>query len=115
MHNQVGEAGEKIAEQWLLKQGFTILHRNWRHAHDEIDIIATRGKMLHFIEVKTRSSKRFGHPEHNVSQKKFKQLKRAADAFLFANPGYRWIQFDIVAITIKKENEAEVFYMEDVS
>jgi len=114
LHNSFGADGELLAEAWLKEKGYEILHRNWRHSHYEIDIIAQKGKMLHIIEVKTRSGTRFGYPEDSVGKKKFKNLQRAADEFLFLNPGHRWIQFDILSITIHKNKEPEYFLVEDV-
>jgi putative endonuclease len=40
VHNQLGKKGEEMAEAYLLQQGYQVLHRNWRHSHYEIDIIA---------------------------------------------------------------------------
>src|ERR1700761_7516104 len=62
----LGKKGEGLAAEWLLKREFKILHRNWRHNRCEVDIIAHRNKILHFIEVKTRSSKKYGYPEESI-------------------------------------------------
>ena len=50
IHNKVGTEGEDLAAAWLLEKGYEILHRNWRHSYFEIDIIALKNKMLHFVE-----------------------------------------------------------------
>lgn len=113
-HNKFGAEGEKLAAGWLREKNYQILHCNWRHSHYEIDIIALKDKMLHFIEVKARNFSRFGNPEDSVGKKKFKNLQRAADEFLFLNPGYQWIQYDILAITLFKNREPEFFLLEDV-
>ena len=65
-HIDIGKAGEKLAEQYLAENDYTILHRNWRFGHDEIDIIATKHNMVHFVEVKYRSSNFHSHPEEAV-------------------------------------------------
>ena len=70
--------------------------------------------MLHFVEVKCRNASPFGFPEDSVTKKKFKNLKMAADEFLFRNPGHRWIQYDILSITLYKNKEPEFFLLEDV-
>lgn len=114
LHNQLGKKGEEMAASYLAENGYVILHRNWRHSHYEIDVIAHKGKMLHFIEVKIRSSKRFGLPEENVTRKKFQALLNAADEFLFQHPEYRHVQYDILSITALKEKEPEFFLIEDV-
>ncbi|MBM3414747.1 MAG: YraN family protein [Bacteroidetes bacterium] len=99
-HLKIGCKGEELAASWLKKKGFSIIHRNWRYRHLEIDIIANYEYTLHFIEVKTRSTNSYGGPELGVNWKKMLRLKRAADRYLQVNPGHAWIQFDIVAITL---------------
>ena len=113
-HNDLGKEGEALAAKWLKEHGYTLLHQNWRHSYHEIDIIATKEKFLHFVEVKTRNASPFGHPEDSVTKKKFKALQKAADEYLFRNPGHKWIQYDILSITLHKNGEAEYFLIEDV-
>jgi putative endonuclease len=113
-HIELGTAGEDLAEIWLKVNGYEILHRNWRHSYYEIDIIALKNKILCFIEVKARNASPFGYPEDSVSKKKFRNLQRASDEYLFLNPGYRWIQYHILAITLHKNKEPEFFLLEDV-
>jgi len=113
-HNEFGAEGENLAANWLLEKGYEILHRNWRHSRYEIDIIALKNDTLHFVEVKARNYSPFGNPEDSVGKKKFKNLQRAADEFLFRNPGYQWIQYDILAITLYPGKEPEYFLLEDV-
>ncbi|NJM41045.1 MAG: YraN family protein, partial [Anaerolineae bacterium] len=60
---EVGAWGESIAAKHLEAQGYTILHRNWRHGHGELDIVARKGELVVFIEVRTRTSDAFGAPE----------------------------------------------------
>ncbi len=114
LHNTLGVDGENLAAEWLKEKGYELLHRNWRHSHYEIDIIALKNKMLHFVEVKCRNDSPFGYPEDSVTKKKFKNLKRAADEFLFRNPGHKWIQYDILSITLFKNKDPEFFLLEDV-
>ena len=114
LHNQLGKKGEQMAEEYLLQRGYAVLHRNWRHSHYEIDIIAIKNEVLHFVEVKLRSSKIFGLPEQNVKRKKFQSLLRAADEFLFQNKQYRHVQYDILSINIFQSGEPEFFLIEDV-
>ena len=113
-HNKIGADGENLADEWLKQRGYHILHRNWRHSHYEIDFIALKNNKLHIIEVKSRNASPFGYPEDSVTKKKFKNLQRAADQFLFLNPGYNWIQYDILSITLHQNNDPEFFLLEDV-
>ena len=114
VHNQLGKRGEQMAEEYLLQHGYQVLHRNWRHSHYEIDLIAVKNEVLHFVEVKLRSSKKFGLPEQNVKKKKFQSLLLAADEFLFQNRQYRHVQYDILSINVAANTEPEFFLIEDV-
>ena len=113
-HNELGKKGEEMALQWLRQKGFEIIHHNWRHSWFEIDIVARKEKFLHFVEVKTLKASSLGFPEDSVTKKKFRKLKRAADEYLFLHPGHGWISYDILAITIHSNNEADYFFIEDV-
>jgi putative endonuclease len=113
-HNKLGEEGELLGQVWLKEKGYDILHCNWRYKKYEIDIIAVKNKKLHIVEIKTRNASLFGYPEDSVTKKKFRNLKRAADQFLFLNPGYPWIQYDILSITLYTDEEPEYFLLEDV-
>lgn len=114
LHNELGKEGELMAIQWLEEKGYEILHRNWRYSYYEIDIVAKKGEKLHIVEVKARQGNQFGNPEDSVTKKKFKRLQKATDEFLFLNPGHKWIQYDVLAITLNKGGETEYFLLEDV-
>lgn len=112
-HNETGNVGEKLAVQWLVKQGFTIKEVNWRHKHLEVDMIATKGDTLHFIEVKTRTSTLYGNPEESITKLKMKNLKDAAEQYQFKNPGWKWIQFDVLAILFRS-GKVDYWFNQDV-
>ena len=113
MHLSTGRAGESRSAKWLQAQHFEILHINWRHSHFEIDIIAKKDGVIHFVEVKTRRTLKYGFPEESVSTSKFRALQKAAEQWLFLNPGHKRIQFDIISILITKEG-TELKLIEDV-
>ena len=113
-HNHTGLLGEKMAAKHLLEKGFIILHQNWRHSHWEVDVIASMKDTLHFIEVKTRRTKKFGNPEDDVTKKKMENLINASEEYLFLNPEWKKIQFDILSINILKNEPVEYFFIEDV-
>ncbi len=113
-HNDTGKEAEQMAADWLEQRGYEILHRNWRYTKYEIDIVARKNGFLHFVEVKARKTAAFGHPEESVTKRKFKNLQKAADQYLFMHPGHRWIQYDIVAITLGKNGEPDFFLIEDL-
>ena len=113
-HLSLGKQGEEDAAAYLVQKGFEILHRNWRHSHYEIDIIAYKNDVLHFVEVKLRTSLTYGLPEDAVDKRKFRRLLNAADEFLHLHPQYRHVQYDIVAITAGKNGNHDYFFIEDV-
>ena len=113
-HNDLGKEGEALAVKWFIQHGYEILHTNWRHSHYEVDMIASRKNVLHFIEVKARRSKKFGYPEEGVGKKKIQNLMNAAEEFLHRFPEWKRIQFDILSILLKKD-APEYFLIEDVS
>jgi putative endonuclease len=113
-HNLLGTDGEALAAKWLLEKGFTVLHRNWRHSYYEVDIIASRENVLHFIEVKTRRNKKFGEPEESVDNKKIINLMKAGDEFQYQFPQWKRVQYDVLSITIQPNNNADYFFIEDV-
>jgi len=113
-HNHTGLIGEQMAAKYLTEKGFTILHQNWRYSHWEVDIIASLNNTLHFIEVKTRRTQKFGYPEDDVSKKKMVNLINASEEYLVLYPQWKWIRFDILSITLIKNMPVEYFFIEDV-
>ena len=73
-----GDIGEELACKYLLVNSYKILERNFRIRGGEIDIIALDGGTLVYVEVKTRTSYRFGRPEESITLRKLKFLERAA-------------------------------------
>ena len=95
-----GKAGEKAAVAFLKKQGYRILKKNFRTAVGEIDIIAEQGRTVVFIEVKTRSGDKFGHPFEAITSAKQKKISRTAESFLSRfKVKDRDLRFDVVAVT----------------
>ena len=112
-HQHTGKKGEDLAVLYLSGKGFKLLHRNWRYRHWEIDIIAFKDSILHFIEIKTRTSAVYGYPEEQITQKKMQYLINAATEYLFQHPKWQRIQYDALAIIIIGE-EVEYFFIEDI-
>lgn len=109
-----GNLGESIAVNHLQEQGYQILERNWRHHHWEVDIIASKNHLLHFIEVKTRHSLRFGLPEESITREKMQHLRDAAEEYQYHHPQWEYLQFDVLAITLVNQTAKEIFLIEDV-
>ena len=113
-HIESGRFGEHLASRYLSKKSFQIIACNWRSGHLEIDIIATKNDVIHFVEVKTRHSNRFGYPEESVTPKKFRSLQKAANAFLTRFDKVMKIQFDILSVSMLPGKEIEFYFIEDV-
>lgn len=108
-----GTAGEDVAVQFLEKNGYKILERNYRFERAEIDIIAQDGEELVFVEVKTRRSDSYGAPEDAVTEEKQEQIRAAAEGYLYQHDiDNRPCRFDIVAIEFK-DGKRELRHLKD--
>ena len=113
-HNDTGKLGEQFAVDWAIQHDYHIKERNWRYGKWEIDLIASKNNRLHFFEVKTRRSNNFGYPEQLVDKNKLWHFISAGTAYIKFNRGFRWIQFDILAITLDENEKPTFFLLEDV-
>jgi putative endonuclease len=98
---QLGQAAEDFACQYLQTQGLQLLARHFRTRYGEIDLIMQAKEQVAFIEVRYRRSLSFGHPAETVTLHKQRKLIRAAQYYLHRHPTWQTIdsRFDIVAIT----------------
>ncbi len=95
----LGEKGEDIAAAFLEKKGYNILFRNYKCSFGEIDIIAKHKKILSFIEVKTRSTKKYGLPQEAVTPAKQTKISRVALEFVQRyKMDNRSARFDVVSV-----------------
>jgi len=111
-HNELGKIGEKNAVDFLQKNGYEILEKNWTFQKAEIDIIAQKENILVIVEVKTRSSLEFGMPQDFVKTKKIQFLVKAANEYIIINDLDLEIRFDIVAV-YKDGNKFNIEHLED--
>ena len=94
-----GQAGEDLAVEYLLHCGFGILKRNYRYERNEIDIIASDGDEIVFVEVKARSSQEYGSPEEAITPAKENGIRSAAEGYCFESDiENRPCRFDVVAL-----------------
>ena len=96
-HNQLGKWGENIAAEHLIRSGYAIVERNWRMDHFEIDIIATKGPRLVFVEVKTRTSAEYD-PLEAVDNRKKARMIASANAYIVARDLPYEVQYDIITV-----------------
>ncbi|MBL6963343.1 MAG: YraN family protein [Bacteroidetes bacterium] len=111
-HNELGRKGEDLAAHYLQSKGYRLLHRNWVYEKDEIDLVCFHKDLLVFIEVKTRSSALYGHPEEAVSASKREKLLRVIDAYLNKYQIDQEIRIDILSILIQ-DNKEKIYHIED--
>jgi putative endonuclease len=99
-----GIAGEKAAAQFLRRKGMKVLRRNWKGRSGEIDLIVRDGDVLVFVEVKARSSERWGAPEDAVTPAKQIHLTSAATEFVARHRVRdRLLRFDVVSVLLTDE------------
>ncbi len=105
----LGRKGEDRACRFLAGKGYRILDRNYRTAGGEIDIIARDGAVLVFVEVKTRGSRRYGHPFEAITFHKQRRLTRVALEYISRNSLHeQQARFDVVGIISGQEEKIEL-------
>ncbi len=97
-HNETGRRGEDLATAFLLSKGFSILERNWKSGHKEIDIIAQDGPDLVFVEVKTRTDENVLPAAFTVDAKKRQRIIFAAESYLRTCTLNLSPRFDIITV-----------------
>jgi putative endonuclease len=78
-----GSLGEEIACDYLIKNGMTVIEKNYRYGHGEIDIICKDNDTVVFVEVKYRRSLKYGEPEFAITKNKQRQIRKIAEAYLY--------------------------------
>lgn len=96
---ETGDIAEQYAQRLLRRKGYRILATNYRASGGEIDIVASKGDCIVFVEVRSKSTDEFGSPRESVGPTKQRRLTRAAVAFLksrrLSNTSWR---FDVVEV-----------------
>lgn len=108
-----GNQGEEVVASWLMAKGFTLLAKNYQTRLGEVDIIATQGEVVAFIEVKTRKSSHF--PISNtITYTKQKRIIRAATSFILKHQiRDRVLRFDVATVTLQAQNSYDISYIEN--
>jgi len=123
----IGTLGEDIASRFLTSKGFNVVTRNYRKKFGEIDIIAEKAKIIHFIEVKTVSRENLNEvtpetndtfrPEDNLHTWKLKRLSRAIQVYLAEKrlgDEVTW-RFDVITVLLDAKNKiAKVEMLKDI-
>jgi putative endonuclease len=112
-----GKTGELLALKYLEEKGFVLVEKNYRFDRAETDLIVKDdiGKLLLFVEVKTRTSENFADPEDSITDTKQYQMYKSAEGFLMENEQYDDYEkrFDVISIILgSKENKIK--HLEDI-
>ena len=108
---EIGKKGEKLAANFLKRNGYKILERNLHQSHNEIDIIASNKEYIVFVEVKTRTANKdlflpYGSPATAVTKEKQKRTVRAATNYLLAQSKKnkeKQPRMDVIEVYLEKE------------
>ena len=114
-NNELGAWGEEQAANYLIHKGYTIIERDWKSGHRDIDIIATDGEVIVFVEVKARRNRVFGEPEDAVDYMKMQNLRAAINHYIKYKNVRQEIRFDVITVVgTPYGGEAEITHIEDV-
>ena len=97
----VGKIGEQLAADMLSNNGYRVIARNYAAIDGEIDIIAIKDGVMHFVEVKTRTSDEFGFPADAITETKREHIRKAARSYLSGRRGH-WseLSFDVYEVMV---------------
>ena len=112
---ELGNKGEEIACEYLKREGYQIIDRNWHNGHLELDIVALNGDELVVVEVKSRNGLSFEFPSDALPAKKIRGIVDATDAYLIEHELKYETRFDLITIIFNMdkftlEHFKEAFY-----
>jgi len=111
----LGRLGEEEAVRYLKSRGWTILDQNVRAGRREVDVIASKGRVVAFVEVKCRRDWRFGHPLEAITRAKRLKIARVARSWLHQRtlPRGTQVRFDAIAVSWPVGRCPEVLHLPD--
>ena len=111
--HDLGRWGEEVAARYLADRGWRIRDRNVRFGARELDIVAQRGALIAFVEVKTRGPGP-GHPLAAVDERKRRDIRTAAARWILAHgrPGW-WYRFDVIAVRARGRTSPTIEHVEN--
>lgn len=114
-HYALGKQGEAYAQEYVMANGYKILHTNWRYGKKELDIVTLKDKTIVVFEVKTRIDTFWEEPKDAVKIRKQKNMVEAADAYVQKFDYDLEVQFDILSLVYNGngfdlEHIADAFY-----
>ena len=112
LHNETGKWGEQIAYEYLMREGYRIVERDWKYGQRDIDIVAIENDVYIFVEVKTRRNERFANADTAVTPQKIRSISIAANAYIKGHYLDREIRFDIITI-VGMPDKYEIRHVKD--
>lgn len=112
-HNDFGNYAEQLALDYLLKEGYTILAKNFRYQKAEIDIVAEKENIIASIEVKARSTDHFLLPQDAVTKSKMRLIVLATNHFLEKFNIQKEVRFDIISILPNLEGNFTIKHLKN--
>ncbi len=109
-HNELGNEGEIFAQNYLKRLGYTIKHVNWTFGKLELDIVAEKDGWLVVVEVKTRSTDTFEHPQEAITNKKIKNIVQATHEYILKYDWHGETRFDVISVIPRGQN----FYIDHI-
>ncbi|MBL7882248.1 MAG: YraN family protein [Chryseobacterium gambrini] len=97
-HNDFGKKAEELAAEYLQKNGYKILVRNFRYQKAELDLVAEKDSLIVVVEVKARSTDVFNLPQEAVNKRKIKLIISAANYFMEEYNKNKEVRFDIISV-----------------
>ncbi len=121
--NLIGTLGEKAARVYLMRNNYRILEYNFRTTMSEVDIIAEKNQIVHFVEVKANAARQHTagefRPEYRVDEKKIRKILLSAHAYWnqhYVQQGYTSWQIDVIGVIVNTSTQkAHVTYWPNVA
>ncbi len=117
---KTGELGETLATMFLVKRGFAVIDRNYTKKYGEIDIIACKNSVWHFVEVRTVSYETMGkrgmiRPEENMHRLKFLRFSRTVEIYISEKRIKDPWQIDLITVYVDDDKrQGKIAYFPNI-
>ncbi|HAO07428.1 YraN family protein [Chryseobacterium mucoviscidosis] len=112
-HNDFGKKAEELAAEYLQKNGYKILVRNFRYQKAELDLVAEKDSLIVVVEVKARSTDVFNLPQEAVNKRKIKLIVSAANYFMEEYNKNQEVRFDIISVLPDENKNLTIEHITD--
>ena len=115
-NKEIGKLGEQLAKNFLIEKGYKILDMNFHFSKmAEIDIIAKKDSIIHFVEVKTRTQTLFGMPLEAITRNKLISIYKCAKYYINnSKEKFKKLQIDAIGIILDKNGNHKIDFIEDI-